>query len=122
MVISLAVAAYDVHLLGHAQCGEEFFRRLDLLPSQANDVREISFLCISLGFQGEFAFGDGVRELQALKQRLYKQLMATQGDIRQNFPRLFPEAYLKPTLAPQAAPQSNRLWYISAAAVPLLLF
>jgi type VI secretion system protein ImpK len=107
---------------GTLNAGEEFFRRLDLLPSQANDVREIYFLCISLGFQGEFAFGDGVRELQALKQKLYKQLIATQGDIRQNFPRLFPEAYLKPTAAPQAAPQSNRLWYISAAAVPLLLF
>ena len=107
---------------GTVNAGEQFFRHLDALPAQANDIREIYFLCICLGFQGELAFGDGLRELQSLKQRIYKQLTANGQDIRQNYPRLFPEAYQKANAAPQAAAKSNRLWYITAGAVPLLLF
>ncbi len=107
---------------GTLNAGEEFFRRLNSLPSQANDIREIYFLCVSLGFQGEHAFGDGIRELQALKQRLYKQLCATNGDIRQNYPRLFPEAYQKATMTPRAVLKSNRIWYITAACLILVLF
>jgi type VI secretion system protein ImpK len=107
---------------GTLNAGAEFFRRLNSLPSQANDIREIYFLCVSLGFQGEYAFGDGIRELQALKQRLYKQLCVTNGDIRQNYPRLFPEAYQKANVAPQVAPRSNRIWYITASCLIILLF
>ena len=107
---------------GTVNAGAEFFRRLDLLSSQANDIREIYYLCICLGFQGEYAFAGGRRELQALKQRLYKQLCASSGDIRQNYARLFPEAYQKANITPQAAPQSNRIWYIAAGAVPIMLF
>lgn len=107
---------------GTLNAGEEFFRHLSSLPSQANDIREIYYLCIGLGFQGEYAFGDGIRELQALKQRLYKQLCAANGDIRQNYPRLFPEAYQKANVAPRAAPESNRIWYITAACLTILLF
>ena len=106
---------------GTLNAGEEFFRRLDALPSQANDIREIYYLCLSLGFQGEYAFVNGARELQAMRQRLYKQLCAG-GDIRQNYPRLFPEAYQQATAAPQEAQKSNRIWYITAAAVPIFLF
>jgi type VI secretion system protein ImpK len=106
---------------GTLNAGEEFFRRLDALPSQSNDIREIYYLCLSLGFQGKFAFANGARELQAMRQHLYKQLCAA-GDIRQNYPRLFPEAYQQAKAAPQEVQKSNRIWYITAAAVPILLF
>jgi type VI secretion system protein ImpK len=107
---------------GTLNAGEEFFRRLNALSSQANDIREIYYLCISLGFQGEYAFGDGIRDLQTLKQRLYKQLCATNGDFRQHYTRLFPEAYQKANVAPKAAPRSNRFWYLVAICAPILLF
>ena len=107
---------------GTLNAGEEFFRRLNALPSNANDIREIYYLCISLGFQGELAFGEGLRELHELKQRLYKQLSGSGGDIRQNYSRLFPEAYQKSSAVPQSAPQSNRIWYIAATSLVVLLF
>jgi type VI secretion system protein ImpK len=107
---------------GTLNAGEEFFRRLNALPSNANDIREIYYLCISLGFQGELAFGEGTRELQALKQKLYKQIITTGGDIRQSYSRLFPEAYQKLNLSPQAKPKSNRIWYITGTIVVLLVF
>jgi outer membrane protein OmpA-like peptidoglycan-associated protein len=107
---------------GTVNAGEQFFQHLNSLSSQANDIREIYYLCICLGFQGELAFGDGRRELQTLKQSLYKQLTANGQDIRQNYPRLFPEAYQKAHAAPQAAVKSNRIWYITAGAVPVVLF
>jgi type VI secretion system protein ImpK len=107
---------------GTLNAGEEFFRRIDALGPQANDVREIYYICISLGFEGKYAFGDGHRVLADLKQRLYKQLCAADGDIRQHYPRLFPEAYQKAVVAPEEKLKSNRLWYIAAASVPLVLF
>jgi type VI secretion system protein ImpK len=107
---------------GTLNAGEEFFRRLDSLPSQANDIREIFYLCLSLGFQGEYAFANGARELQALRQRLYKQLCAGSGDIRENYSRLFPEAYQRANVATQTASKSYRIWHITAVAVPILLF
>jgi type VI secretion system protein ImpK len=102
--------------------GEEFFRHLELLPSQANDVREIYYLCLSLGFQGKYAFGDDQHELRDLKQGLYKQLCGGNGDIRQNYPRLFPEAYQKIAAPPPAPRRAKLLWYIGAISVPVLLF
>jgi type VI secretion system protein ImpK len=107
---------------GTLNAGEEFFRRLELLPSQANEVREIYYLCLSLGFQGRYAFGDEHRELKDLKQRLYKQLCGSKGDIRQSYPRLFPEAYQRANVTPKAKSGFERLWYIVPAFVPVLLF
>jgi type VI secretion system protein ImpK len=107
---------------GTLNAGEEFFQKLDLLPPHAADVREIYYTCLSLGFEGKHAFGDGHRVLNDLKQRLYKQLSAAGGDIRQHYARLFPEAYQKAPAAPREKPKSQRHWYIIAALVPLVLF
>jgi type VI secretion system protein ImpK len=108
---------------GTLNAGEEFFQHLEQLPPQSNNVLEIYYLCLSLGFQGRYAFGDERRELRDLKQRLYKQLCATDGDIRQNYLRLFPEAYQTVSLQP-AAPRRSKLllWHSLAFFVPVLLF
>jgi outer membrane protein OmpA-like peptidoglycan-associated protein len=102
--------------------GEEFFRRLEHLPSQAHDVREMYYLCLALGFEGRYAFGESRHELKELKQGLYRQLSSVSGDIRQNFPKLFPEAYR--SVAPALPTSSNRnlVWYTVIACVPILLF
>lgn len=107
---------------GTLNAGEDFFRRLDLLPSDANDVREIYYLCLCLGFEGRYAFGDSRRELTELKQNLYKQLCKSGGDIRQNYPRLFPEAYHRAASAPAPKNSISPYWFVAAGALPLLLF
>jgi type VI secretion system protein ImpK len=107
---------------GTLNAGEDFFRHLDLLPADANPVREIYYLCLCLGFEGRYAFGDSRRELAELKQRLYKQLCSPGGDIRQNYPRLFPEAYQRAAAAAAPKKSISPYWYAAACAVPLLLF
>jgi type VI secretion system protein ImpK len=107
---------------GTLNAGEEFFRHLEQLPSHLNDVREIYYLCLSLGFQGRYAVGDDPRELKDLKVNLYKQLCAASGDIRQHFNRLFPEAYQKAIPAPAAPARIKVVWYVAALSIPLILF
>jgi type VI secretion system protein ImpK len=102
--------------------GEEFFARLQNLPPHANDVREIYYLCLSLGFLGQYAFGDGPAEVKKLKQALYKQLSGKQGDIRRNYGLLFPEAYQKPVTAARAPDRAKFFWYIVALSTPVVLF
>jgi type VI secretion system protein ImpK len=108
---------------GTLNAGEEFFQHLEQLPPQSNNVLEIYYLCLSMGFEGRYAFGDERRELRDLKQRLYKQLCATNGDIRQNYLRLFPEAYQTASVQ-TAAPRRSKLllWHIGAFSIPILLF
>jgi type VI secretion system protein ImpK len=107
---------------GTLNAGEEFFRRLELLPSQSNDVREIYYFCLSLGFQGIHAFADGRHQLRELKQGVYRQLSTGSGDIKQSYRRLFPEAYQKVAATPAASNRLQAVWYAAAVCVPLLLF
>jgi type VI secretion system protein ImpK len=107
---------------GTLNAGEEFFRHLEQLPSPLNDIREIYYLCLSLGFQGRYAVGDDPRELKDLKGSLYKQLCASNGDIRQNFNRLFPEAYQKAIPTAVAPTRVKLVWYIAAFSIPMILF
>ena len=102
--------------------GEEFFSRLHHLPPQANDVREIYYLCLSLGFLGQYAFGDGPSEVKKLKQALYKQLSGSKGDIRRNYSLLFPEAYQKAVAAAPARERGKFFWYVLALSAPVVLF
>ena len=106
---------------GTLNAGEEFFRHLEQLPTSANDVREIYYLCLCLGFEGRYAFGNSRHELRDLKQQLYKQLSSS-GDIRQNYPRLFPEAYQRAAATPSTPARSNLYWYLAVMSVPLLFF
>jgi type VI secretion system protein ImpK len=102
--------------------GEEFFARLQNLPPHANDVREIYYLCLSLGFLGQYAFGDGPYEVKKLKQALYKQLSGSKGDIRRNYALLFPEAYQKAVTAVRAPDRAKFFWYVVALSAPVVLF
>lgn len=106
---------------GTFNAGEEFFRHLDVLPTQATDVREIYFLCLSLGFQGQYAFGDGPFQLKELKRGLYRQLSGD-ADVKQMQRRVFPEAYPTSTIKAAARQRLNPLWYVAVLAVPVILF
>jgi type VI secretion system protein ImpK len=107
---------------GTLNAGEEFFRHLEVLPSQSNEIREIYYLCLSLGFQGKYAFGDGRYQLKELKQNLYRQLSGANGDIRQSHRRLFPEAYPTTTASPATPQRLSPWWYMLVLGVPLILF
>jgi type VI secretion system protein ImpK len=107
---------------GTFNAGDEFFRHLDSIPSQASDIREIYFLCLTLGFQGKYAFGDGHFQLKELKRNLYRQLSGGDGDIKQIHRRIFPEAYPTSTVKAVARQRLNPLWYVLVLSVPLLLF
>jgi type VI secretion system protein ImpK len=102
--------------------GEEFFQRLEHLPPQAHDVREIYYLCLSLGFLGQYAFGNGPSEVKTLKQSLYSQLSGSKGDIRRNYARLFPEAYQKAVTVAPRRQRAKLFWYVVALMVPVVLF
>lgn len=107
---------------GTLNAGEEFFHHLEQLPSPLNDVREIYYLCLSLGYQGRYAVGDDPRELKDMKAALYKQLCASNGDIRQNYNRLFPEAYQKAIPSAAAPTRVKLVWYIAVFSIPVILF
>ncbi|MBI4524577.1 MAG: DotU family type IV/VI secretion system protein [Deltaproteobacteria bacterium] len=102
--------------------GEEFFRHLDSLPSTAREIREIYFLCLGLGFQGKYAFVDGANQLRELKHLQYRQV-ASPSDVRQEYRRLFPEAYRKAQAArPAPAPRVHPVWFALAILLPVVLF
>ncbi|MGE5304798.1 MAG: type IVB secretion system protein IcmH/DotU [Alphaproteobacteria bacterium] len=107
---------------GTLNAGEEFFHHLEQLPSPLNDVREIYYLCLSLGYQGRYAVGDDPRELKDMQAALYKQLCASNGDIRQNYNRLFPEAYQKAIPSTAAPARVKLVWYIAVFSIPVILF
>ena len=107
---------------GTFNAGDEFFRHLDSIPSQASDIREIYFLCLSLGFQGKYAFGDGQFQLKELKRNLYRQLSGGDGDIKQIHHRIFPEAYPTTTVKAAVRQRLNPWWYVLVLSIPLLLF
>jgi type VI secretion system protein ImpK len=108
---------------GTVNAGEEFYQRLEKLPAAARDVREIYYLCLELGFLGEHALADSASYLRDLRRGLYRQLSGAPNDIRQHYPRLFPEAYRKASGAARpAAPGIHPVWFGVALLVPVLLF
>ena len=108
---------------GTVNAGEEFYQRLEKLPAAARDVREIYYLCLELGFLGEHALADSASYLRDLRHGLYRQLSGAPNDIRQHYPRLFPEAYRKGSGAARpAAPGIHPVWFGVALLVPVLLF
>lgn len=93
---------------GTMNAGEDFFRHLETVPADDSEVREIYYLCLSLGFQGKYAFGDGPKQIQELRHSLYRQLPASNG-----FDQLFPEAYQEPQALPEkktSAARASLVW------------
>jgi type VI secretion system protein ImpK len=103
--------------------GEEFFEHLEHLPSDAREVREVYYLCLKLGFLGQYALDDGSDQMGKLQRGLYRQLSGAPNDIRQSYPRLFPEAYRKPPeVKRQTGPKFHPLWFGLIGFLVVLLF
>jgi type VI secretion system protein ImpK len=107
---------YDV-----ANAGEGFFQKLANLPSEAADVKEVFYLCLSLGFQGKYAFGDGPKQLAELRNTLYRQLPAASKGLPPLDQHLFPEAYQEAKVPEQEKPRPIGFrWYGWVLLLPAL--
>lgn len=64
--------------------GEEFFQILDRLkqqPSQNQDLLELAYLCLSLGFEGKYRYtNNGPLTLERQRQDLYLLIQRIKGD------------------------------------------
>jgi type VI secretion system protein ImpK len=64
--------------------GEEFFQILDRLkqqPSQNQDLLELAYLCLSLGFEGKYRYtNNGLHTLERQRQDLYLLIQQIKGD------------------------------------------
>lgn len=84
--------------------GEIFFDRLNALAGHQNDVREVYYLCLAMGFMGRFIKEEDRFLLDGLKTSNLKVLTgASAGLPSLKKTQLFPEAY--PAQAVQTAPK-----------------
>ena len=71
-------------LYDDAQGGEKFFKILETVleqPEQSIDFLEFIFVCLSLGFQGKYAFIErGSQKLEEIKQNLYRTIQNQRGE------------------------------------------
>jgi type VI secretion system protein ImpK len=81
------------------RAGVEFFTRLEALRKEEAAVREVFFLCLSLGFKGRFAADGGRFQLDEIKARELKTLLDGNTALDSNLV-LFPEAYAEGRVAP----------------------
>ncbi|MDH4273413.1 MAG: DotU family type IV/VI secretion system protein [Gammaproteobacteria bacterium] len=61
-------------LYGITNAGEEFFERLNRIPNEQNEVREVYFWCLGLGFTGRFCNPGDDLLLTQLKKATQRQL------------------------------------------------
>ncbi len=105
--------------------GEEVFERLNVLGFHQQDVREVYYLCLALGFKGRFIHQGDDYLLEQLRISNLKLLMGSSVGIPSlERAELFPEAY--PTQFSGIGPQKGRFRFtpavISALAGPPVLF
>jgi type VI secretion system protein ImpK len=105
--------------------GEEVFERLNALGFHQQEVREVYYLCLALGFKGRFIHPGDDFLLEQLKLSNLKFLLGSSVGIPSlDRAELFPEAY--PTHSMEIAPQRGKFRFslvtICALAGPLLLF
>lgn len=108
-----------------ADAGEQFFERLNNLGFQHRDVREIYYLCMSLGFMGKYIHEGDEYLLEKVREANLKWLLGSSVGVPslQGFD-LFPEAY--PRQMPEMSHGRRRarpsLWTIAGIVSPLVLF
>jgi type VI secretion system protein ImpK len=105
--------------------GEEVFDRLNALGFQQQDVREVYYLCLALGFKGRFIHQGDDFLLDQLKVSNLKFLLGSSVGIPSlDRSELFPEAY--PTQAAGIVPQKRPFRFspltIFAMVAPVILF
>ena len=99
--------------------GVAFYTRLEALEPEKNQVREVYYLCLSLGFSGRYGAGDEDRVLKDnLKARHLKRLTGTNDAISVLLrEKMFPDAYAAGKGLPSGKQKNN----LKSLLVPILL-
>jgi type VI secretion system protein ImpK len=109
-----------------ADAGKLFFEKLNLLGPHQLDVREVYFLCLAMGFAGQYCNEGDDYLLEQLKISNLKLLTGSSMGLPDlNQTTLFPEAYApEAAQAPAAAPKMERFsaFTLMCAGAPVLLF
>jgi type VI secretion system protein ImpK len=91
-----------------ADAGVEFFERLNVLGNHQKEVREVYYLCLSLGFAGRYGDEKDAYLLEQLRTSNLKLLSGSSIGIPSlDVDDLFPEAY--PAEAPGDRPGGRKL-------------
>lgn len=105
--------------------GEEFFRRLDTVGPQQNEVREVYYLCLALGFVGRYCRTGDDHHLEQIRSANLKILL----DSPLTLPaleraKLFPESDPTPAAPPadEGGKRHSRLATGLCLGAPVLLF
>ena len=107
------------------EAGEEVFERLNALAFQQRDVRELYYLCLSLGFKGRFLKPEDEYLLDQLKTSNLKLLLGSSTSVPSlERTDLFPESY--PVGGADLGSQKKKFRFsvltVVALAGPILLF
>jgi type VI secretion system protein ImpK len=108
-----------------SNAGEIFFDRLNTLGAHQNDVREVYYLCLAMGFKGRYGYAQDAFLLDQLKTSNLKVLTgASVGLPSLKKAELFPEAY--PVQASEKVPSKTARTFnlpsILMAVFPVALF
>lgn len=104
--------------------GELFFDRLNQLGPQQNQVREVFYLCLALGFTGRYCNPGDEILLDQLRDSNLKLLGGSAGMSQLENERLFPGAYLAEGEKPVSSGNTGRFspGLIAAALSPVFLY
>lgn len=82
----------QLHLFRTNRAGDEFFEHLARLRPEQTDAREIYFLCLALGFEGQYADRDSERRGLVAQQFEMLRVAGRAADVASHAP-LSPRAY-----------------------------
>ena len=108
-----------------ADAGEIFFERLNQLGPHQRDVREIYFLCLAMGFKGQYCHDGDDFLLDQLRNSNLKMLTGSSiGVPTLDRGDLFPEAYSAETLVSSAVKKGRRFspFTLLVLGFPVVLF
>jgi len=109
-----------------ADAGELFFERLNAIGPHQRDVREVYYLCLALGFSGQYCNEGDDFLLEQLKTSNLKLLTGSSMGIPSlDKEELFPEAYPQEQMDPKATMTKGGRWSsftLMSAGVPVMLY
>lgn len=114
------------HYFQTADAGELFFERLNSIGPHQRDVREVYYLCLALGFSGQYCNEGDDFMLEQLRSSNLKLLTgSSMGIPTLDKEALFPDAYPREVSGTQTAIAAKGRWptfTIAFAVAPLALY
>lgn len=104
--------------------GEEFFERLDAIGPERQELREVYYLCLALGFAGRYCKPGDERQLELIKSSQLKILLGNPVEVPSPGADLFPDPLPNPdrTGPGPKTPAASRLAAAVCLTAPVLLF